>query len=63
MDRPQRQSAGVSQPAQRAVEHQAGRFSMLLRSTCNFERLRMQSIVSRERESAARETEERSRCD
>lgn len=63
MDRPQRESPSISQPAQRAVEHQAGRFSMLLRSTCNFERLRMQSIVSRERQSKRREEEERSRSD
>jgi len=63
MDRPQRQSIGISEFAQRSLERQTGRFSMLLRSTCNFERLRMQSIVSRERESAAREAEERSRSD
>jgi len=63
MDRPQRESSGIPQPAQRPMVDQTGRFSMLLRSTCNFERLRMQSIVSRERESARRETEERSRCD
>ena len=63
MDRPQQESSGVSESSQRPVEHQAGRYSMLLRSTCNFERLRMQSIVSRERESARREAEECSRDD
>ena len=63
MDRPQRQSIGISESAQRPMVDQTGRFSMLLRSTCNFERLRMQSIVSRERQSKAREAEERPRCD
>ena len=63
MDRPQQEGIGISEFAQRSLERQTGWHCMLLRSTCNFERLRMQSIVSRERESAAREAEERSRSD
>ena len=63
MDRPQQESSVLPESTQRVVEHQAGLHSALLRSTCNFERLRMQSIVSRERESSRREAEERSRGD
>ena len=48
MDRPQQEGIGISEPAQRTVECQAGRLGMLLRPTCDPERLRVQGVFGRQ---------------